>query len=202
MQLFVLYNRTVTFASEVVPFTVGVVLLFEGEAGVVPVSTGFVGAVLSCRYANAAEHVDALPAASVARAVNDVFVFAVTVTGAVQAPDAFAVTVATAVPPHVVDANNATVALASAVPASVGVVDVFDGLAGVEPVMTGVAGAVLSWRYASVFEHTEALPAASTERAEKSVSVLAVTVVGTAKVAAAFVSVSLAVPEQFVVLKS
>ena len=46
-QLFVLYNRTVTLASEVVPFTVGVVLLFDGDAGVVPVSVGRVGATLS-----------------------------------------------------------------------------------------------------------------------------------------------------------
>ena len=51
-----------------VPFKVGVVLLFDGDVGVVPVSTGAAGAVLSETYTRAVEHPELLFAASVARA--------------------------------------------------------------------------------------------------------------------------------------
>ena len=102
-----------------------------------------------------------MPAASRTRAVNNVVEFAGTETLALKAPPV--VTVATAVPPHSGWAKMLTVAFAPAllVPARTGVVDVRDGDAGVEPVMTGASGTWVLWVYEIPAEHGDTLPAGS-----------------------------------------
>src|SRR5262249_29985219 len=146
-------------AAPAVPLIVGVVLAFEGDAGVVEVSTGVPIAVLSSWYMIVPQ-VEWLFAASVGRTKNVVVVLSATATVTENVPAPVAVPEPCSVPPHET-VNTSTVELASAVPWIAGLL-LFAGEAGDVVRPDGAPGAVESSTYVTlVDEHAETLPAAA-----------------------------------------